>query len=225
MMIFEDTKEMKDNSDLQYSSIRNHLPALFVLVIAHPALRKLYDYLCRADSYSKVPPTVNQQSSLTQGLTAEAAADARQEQRISFDLWFAAAFIIAVHGTSAIKIFVILYANYKIAKNIPKSYLPWITWLFNVGLLFANEYFDGYHFSRFAHYFRTNLSSGHEDIVAKSDWGYYLENLSGLIPQWHVFFKFTILRMISFNMDYAWSFNYRGSSPIEVNKSTPKFLK
>ena len=208
----------KDNSDLQYSSIRNHLPALLLLLLSHPALRKIYNYLCRTDSYTKVPSSIDQDSGLTQGLTAEAAADARQEQRVSFDLWFAIAFIIALHGISAIKIFTVLYANYRIATSISKSYVPLATWIFNVGLLFANEYFDGYHFASFATHFQANSLIDNDDtLINRSSWGKRIDDFSGLIPQWHVFFKCTVLRMISFNMDYVWSLKYRGSSPVEVN--------
>ena len=155
---------------------------------------------------------------MTQGLTAEAAADARQEQRVSFDLWFAIAFIVALHGTSAIKIFAVLCANYRIATSVSKSYVPLATWIFNVGLLFANEYFDGYHFANFAAYFQANLLPGDDDaLINGSNWGKRIDSFSGLIPQWHIVFKVTILRMISFNMDYVWSLKYRGNSPIEVN--------
>lgn len=221
------TNAKKDNSDLQYSSIRNHLPALFLLILAHPALRKLYDYLCRTDTYTNVPSSVDQVSVLTQGLTAEAAADARQEQRISFDLWFAIVFIIALHGTSAIKIFAVLFANYGIATSIPKSYVPLATWIFNVGLLFANEYFDGYHFTNFITYFQANsLINNDTNLNGKSKWVKQIDDFSGLIPQWHVFFKFTILRMISFNMDYVWNLKCQGSSPVEVGmNSSDHFAK
>ena len=99
-----------------------------------------------------------------------------------------------------------------------------MTWFFNVGLLFANEYFDGYHFSHLLYYFHTNVSIDDRTAEAKSDWGAILESRSGLIPRWHVVFKVTVLRMIIFNMDYAWSLSFLGSSPIEVNMSTRYLL-
>ena len=69
--------------------------------------------------------------------------------RVYFDLFFALCFLIGVHGFSTLKIFVILSLNYMIAKSMGGSKaLPAVTWIFNIGFLFLNEYFDGY---RFAH--------------------------------------------------------------------------
>ena len=54
-----------------------------------------------------------------------------------------------MHGFNALKIFIILTLNYAIAKNLGGSkILPLATWIFNIGVLFLNEWFDGY---RFAH--------------------------------------------------------------------------
>lgn len=69
--------------------------------------------------------------------------------RVYFDLFFASCFLIGVHGFSTLKIFVILSLNYLIAKSMGGSKaLPAVTWIFNIGMLFLNEWFDGY---RFAH--------------------------------------------------------------------------
>jgi protein-cysteine N-palmitoyltransferase HHAT len=69
--------------------------------------------------------------------------------RVYFDLIFALCFLVGVHGFSTLKILVILSLNYAIAKQLGASKaLPAVTWIFNIGMLFLNEYFDGY---RFAH--------------------------------------------------------------------------
>jgi protein-cysteine N-palmitoyltransferase HHAT len=73
----------------------------------------------------------------------------RLSHRVSFDLLFASCFLIGVHGFNTLKIFIILALNYAIAKNLGGSkVLPAVTWIFNVGVLFLNEWYDGY---RFAH--------------------------------------------------------------------------
>jgi len=69
------------------------------------------------------------------------------DHRVVFDLFFALCFLIGVHGTNIIKILIILSLNYTIAKQLGgRKVLPWVTWVFNVGVLFLNEWFDGYQF-------------------------------------------------------------------------------
>lgn len=147
------------------------------------------------------------------GLTAAAAADARLNQRVSFDVLFAAIFLVALHGLSILKILAILYANYNIATKLPRQYVPAATWLFNVGILFANDFGKGY---SYATILGTFLPSTAEKEQQPMNFGHTLDSYSGLIPRWDVLFNFTILRLISFNLDYYWSFNSRASSPLEV---------
>lgn len=206
---------MQDNTDNQYSSFRDNIPYLFIVVILHPLLRRLYDYLCRADTYTQVRQTApaNNGFNLTQGLSVEAAADARLEQRISFDFAFALVFVTALHGFSALKVLGILYLNYKIATTVPKKYQPAATWIFNVGTLFANEIFQGYPYKDVAAFIHGNDGEG--------TWGAWLDSYGGLMSRWEVLFNITVLRLISFNLDYYWSINMRGGSPIEVRLHGP----
>ncbi|KAK7522706.1 MBOAT, membrane-bound O-acyltransferase family-domain-containing protein [Phyllosticta citriasiana] len=207
-----------DNSDAQYSSFRDNIPYLFIVVILHPLLRRLYDYLCRADNYTQVrqTPPANNGFQLTQGLSAEAAADARLEQRVSFDFVFALVFVTALHGFSALKVFGILYLNYKIATTMPKQYMPTVTWIFNVGILFANELFQGYPLKDVAAFIHGNNGEG--------TWGAWLDGYGGVMSRWEVLFNITVLRLISFNLDYYWSINMRGGSPIEKKQLDPSKL-
>ena len=149
------------------------------------------------------------------GLTSSAAAEARMDQRISFDYWFAFVFAIALHGASIVKILPILYANYMIATKVPKRYMPAVTWIFNIGMLFANEIFQGYKFVSLVKPFMG------ERLFAEKNppslyWAVWLDRHGGLIPRWEVLFNITVLRLISFNLDYYWSLELRGGSPIEV---------
>lgn len=168
----------------------------------------------RADTYTQVrPPTGN--GGLTMGLTPSAAADARMNQRISFDLGFSAIFLAALHGFSALKILLILYSNYCIGTKLPRAYVPAATWIFNVGTLFANEFAQGYSYATILGAFLPSPVS-EKGAVPTSTLGHTLDNYGGLIPRWEVLFNFTILRLISFNLDYYWSLTSRSSSPLEV---------
>lgn len=56
--------------------------------------------------------------------------------------------IIGLHGTSALKIFLIVTLNYLIGTRVATlKYGPIIIWVFNLVVLFANELQDGYRYS------------------------------------------------------------------------------
>lgn len=68
---------------------------------------------------------------------------------IPFTLVFSILAITGLHGTSILKIGLILLINYAIAKragNLP-TLGPILTWTFNAAILFLNETCDGYHFA------------------------------------------------------------------------------
>ncbi|KAF2011798.1 MBOAT-domain-containing protein [Aaosphaeria arxii CBS 175.79] len=209
-----------DNSDAQYSGFRQNLPFLFLVILLHPLLRKAYDSFWRADTYTHVRSSAGQ---LTQGLTAAAAAEARLEQRISFDIPFASVFLIALHGLSIFKVLAILALNYKICKAVPRKYIPVATWVFNVGILFANELCSGYSYASILS-FILPTSRVSETGEPTSHIGDVLDSYGGLIPRWEVLFNFTVLRLISFNLDYYWSLDPRSASPIEKKQLDPSNL-
>jgi D-alanyl-lipoteichoic acid acyltransferase DltB (MBOAT superfamily) len=187
--------------------------------VAHPLLRRAYDLFWGAHLYTKVASSSSTSSTrphgLTQGLSPIAAADARLEQRISFDFPFAFLFLIALHGFSSVKVLLILYLNFSIAKKVPQKYIPAATWVFNIGILFANEIYGGYP------YYNIVKALSFQDFDSKSsqeNWGTWLDEHHGLIPRWQVLFNLTVLRLISFNMDHYWGLNMNGGSPIEVNQ-------
>lgn len=155
-------------------------------------------------------------SGLTQGLSPSAAADARLEQRVSFDVGFAAIFLLALHGFSAFKVLLILYLNFKVATQLPKKYVPAATWIFNIGILFANELSRGYPLSGVAGLFLPSQTSAAGGVGDQTGWGAWIDSYGGLIPRWEVLFNITVLRLISFNLDYYWSLNSSASSSIEV---------
>jgi len=211
---------MVDNTDSQYSNFRDNLPYLAIILILHPFLRKLYNTFWRIDSYTTIRKVNGEDNGLTQGLHVGAAANARLEHRISFDFMFAIALITALHGISALKILVILWLNFKIATKVERAYVPTATWTFNLFILVANELCQGYRFSAFATLFLPSAPSlsGEQPL----SWGHRIDSFGGLNPRWEVLFNVTILRLISFNMDYYWALGRGSSSPNEVCNTSIK---
>lgn len=178
---------------------------MVTLLIAHPLLRRVWNAafpLPSANTSNKPTPQI---------------AEARLNQRASFDYTFALLFLIILHGFSALKVLVILYINYSIAKSLPRRQVPWVTWLFNICTLFANELCEGYKFRRIA-----TLISGPSGPDLVSDpgtlvrLGAWMDSYGGIMSRWEILFNITILRLISFNLDYYWSVDRGSSSPIEV---------
>ena len=191
---------------MQYSGFRDNIPALACLVVVHPLLRKLYERL--AGSAEVVQP-----NGLGKADQSQHQAEQRRNLRIRFDLVSALVFIGALYGLSSLKILLIVFINFKIATGLPRKYVPTATWIFNVGILFANELTQGYPYAKLG----SILSPFSESAVK---YGQTMDSYGGLMPRWEVLFKITILRLISFNLDYCWSRDRSGSaSPVEV--STP----
>lgn len=187
-----------------------------IVLLAHPLLRRVYNFLRPIPSTNQnVNPPAKAETTQHE---SPISADFRSVQRTTFDLYFALIFLTVLHGFSAPKILFILYINFNIATRIPKQQIPAATWIFNIGILFVNEFCHGYHYTGIA---KTLLPSSKSAF----DWANQLDNYGGLIPRWEILFNFTILRLISFNMDYCWSLDRsRSSSPIEVRPPPPNHL-
>ena len=202
-----------DNSDQQYSGFRENIPYMFLLLAIHPILRRTYNYIGSVNSIASSSSHKTSHSALA------LSADARLKQRVRFDAGFACLYLLALHGTSALKVVAIVYINFSLAKWLPKSYLPLATWLFNVGVLFANEWGRGYPYVELARFLssRNPASAVPASEQAAQNWGTYLDSYSGLQPRWEILFNITVLRLISFNLDYCWSLDRPGGSAIEVS--------
>jgi hypothetical protein len=176
------------------------------LLVFHPLLRRLYNAVFHpaASPAKSTRPTLDE-------------ADDRLNQRASFDFGFALIFLLALHGVSAFKVFSILYVNYQIATTVPRKYIPHATWLFNIGILFANDIFKGYQLGHMANLLSHPFGGSVVADSALVSWGKWLDSYGGIISRWHILFNITVLRLISFNMDYYWSLDRRSYSPLEVN--------
>lgn len=183
-----------DVSDAQYHTFRENLPYIGALLVVHPLLRRLWN---------AVYPVSGPRSSL--------GGQGRLEQRASFDYAFALIFLVALHGVSALKVLLILHLNFHIAKKLPRRYMPAATWAFNIATLFANELCQGYRLRPLAGHFAPADS-------ALVQWGAWLDGYGGLMSRWEVLFNFSVLRLISFNMDYYWSIDKPNANSLEVSR-------
>ena len=189
---------------------------MFLLVVVHPLLRKIFDRL--GSSSRSVPDD----ASSGNGARPQAVlAEARLNQRVNFDLYFALAYLCALNGFSAIKVLMILYTNFFLATRLPRQYIPAATWVFNIGILFANEMCRGYPYAEIANFILPWSASDATGAEKESqrNWGSYLDDYGGLMPRWEILFNITVLRLISFNLDYCWSLGPNGSSSLEVSLS------
>ncbi|KAH6656950.1 putative glycerol: H+ symporter [Truncatella angustata] len=194
-----------DISDNQYHTFRKNAPYMGALLVFHPLLRRLYNAVLHpiASRASTTRPTLEE-------------ADRRLNQRTSFDFAFAIIFLLALHGISAFKILAILYINYQIATTVPRKSIPLATWAFNIGTLFANELFSGYRLAQLAAFIVHPEGRGR--VAPQSnlvEWGVWLDSYGGIMTRWEILFNITVLRLISFNLDYYWSLDRRSYSPVE----------
>ncbi|KAI0170652.1 MBOAT, membrane-bound O-acyltransferase family-domain-containing protein [Pestalotiopsis sp. NC0098] len=203
-----------DLSDAQYYTFRKNIPAMSALLLFHPLLRRLYNAVIHpvASNARSSRPTLEE-------------AESRLKQRTSYDFGFAILFLLALHGVSAFKILIILYINYQVATNTPRKSIPAATWIFNIGILFANEMFTGYKLANMAMFVSRSVGG---DLVAQKSalvsWAEWLDSYGGIMSRWQILFNITVLRLISFNMDYYWSLDRRSYSPVEKKQVDPASL-
>ena len=193
-----------DNSDLQYRNFRNNVPYLAVLLVLHPVLRRTWEALSGTRAVSG-----QANGSTTSKDHSNLAADARLRSRTTFDLGFGLIFLTALHGFSALKVLTIVYVNYRIGTSCDtrmSNYSGLITWVFNIGILFANELMNGYRLGPLFHFLMPSTDIYLNDKnPMRTNWGAYVDfSLGGLIPKWEILFNFTVLRLIAFNFDLRW---------------------
>jgi len=103
--------------------------------------------------------------------------------RMPFQLVLSLAFVIGLHGTSALKVLTIIMLNYYISRLPSRTGIA-ATWAFNILVLVLNEQYRGYSFGAIS------------PALA------YLDTIyEGAYPRWHISFNITMLRLVSFNLD------------------------
>ncbi|KAJ1947550.1 glycerol transporter [Kickxella alabastrina] len=104
-----------------------------------------------------------------------------------FPFLFASMFAIVLSGSSTLFILLLTGGNYLLAKRLGgRRWAPLVIWAYNLAVLFANESYKGYEFGR---------------ILESLAW---LDQHRGILRRWDVTFNITMLRMVSFAMDYHW---------------------
>ncbi|KAL2891498.1 Glycerol uptake protein 1 [Ceratocystis lukuohia] len=185
-----------DVSDSQYQTFRENLPYMVALLLLHPLLRRVWESLKGASA---------------PGLSSVESARERMNIRTAFDAAFAIVFLVVLHGFSIFKVLAILWMNFQVGIIVPRRFVPLATWFFNIGILFANELSDGYHYKWLAGWI-VDEAVKDSQLMAFAEW---LDSYGGIMSRWEVLFNITVLRLISFNMDRHWSAGQSGSSMIE----------
>ncbi|UZJ52944.1 hypothetical protein CBS101457_002264 [Exobasidium rhododendri] len=104
---------------------------------------------------------------------------------------FTFAFIVTLHGTNAMKLLLLCSINFAIVKIINLTtyspIAPLVIWTWNVASLFAVHWNNGFSYATFS-----------QSLA-------WLDNYTGLMPRWQINFNITMLRLISFSIDYYWA--------------------
>lgn len=67
-----------------------------------------------------------------------------------------------------------------------------------------------------AQYVSPKNGTGFQNGALLHSWAEWMDSYSGIIPRWEILFNLTVLRLISFNLDYYWSLEKGAGSALEV---------
>ncbi|KAG9003064.1 glycerol transporter [Tulasnella sp. 427] len=127
--------------------------------------------------------------------------------RIVFSAIVSLLVLAGLHGSSILKILFILYLNYWTTKRLgATNHAPFAIWALNVSIIFLNEIYDGYKFGAI-----------HPSLA-------FLDSIRGAHPRWNVTFNITMLRLISFSMDYYWALTKRLSVALEPRREKDRVV-
>lgn len=108
--------------------------------------------------------------------------------RKTFDLGFGMIFLCAVHGVNSVKVLFHIMIIFSIARTCRNKYklAQLLLWGYGITSLFLNDRYRNIKFGEVIHPILGFLDPGFKGIVAR----------------WDVFYNFTLLRCLSFNLDY-----------------------
>lgn len=113
--------------------------------------------------------------------------------RTSFDLAFGLIYLIALHGVNVLKIFFHVVVMFLVARKLSNIKVAKISlWVYGIFTLFAND--------------KLWDCSFHVSFLDAS--------FKGIIHRWDVFYNFTLLRMLSFALDYL---EKKEKSPLDIS--------
>lgn len=173
---------LRDDADFQYRSFRDYVPAL-------AAIMGLYLVLSKAAS---LLPGLS--GTVCRPLNSPGLADPRSEprrNRRAFLCIFTAIFILVLHGANAVKLLGVMLCNFLLARALAgrKWVAPAVIWSFNIGVLAAVHWNNGFQWH----------TIGNAGQLA------WLDKYNGLLPRWQINFNITMLRLLSFGLDFHWA--------------------
>lgn len=107
--------------------------------------------------------------------------------RLTFDFWFGLVFVFAVHGVNSVRIaahVLICFALTRLLRSQPKI-AQLALWGYGIASLFIND-----------SYRQLPLGSLWSPLSVVDP------GFKGIVARWDVFYNFTLLRILSFNLDY-----------------------
>ena len=128
----------------------------------------------------------------------------------TFDTLFGLIFLFAAHGVNSLRILlhmVVMFTGVRLLRR-QRRWASAFTWCYGIGALFLNDKYRAVPFASLA------------ECLAPLD-----TSFKGIIPRWDVFFNFTLLRIISYNLDYLerlhnqLQFQRQGSSTPQLDES------
>lgn len=121
-------------------------------------------------------------------------------ERLDFDLGFGLIFFFVLHGFNCIRILFLLFIAFAITRIFKKRPLlaQILVWVYGISTLFLN---DNYRQIKFG------------QIISQLA---FMDSYRGLIARWDVFYNFTLLRILSFNIDYLKRFTIIEKSNNEI---------
>ncbi|KAI9226760.1 MAG: MBOAT, membrane-bound O-acyltransferase family-domain-containing protein [Piptocephalis tieghemiana] len=113
--------------------------------------------------------------------------ESRQAWRINFIILSSAIFMLIAFGSGFLKMLLILLINFAISAQFRNHRAnPILSWIWTLGILLINEWYP-WKFADFSF------------LLAP------LDAHTGILGRWEVHFNFSMLRMISYNLDYFWA--------------------
>ncbi|KAK0534500.1 glycerol transporter [Tilletia horrida] len=166
---------LRDNSDHQYRTFRSFVSTLVGVAALYTLLSRLAALAPR----------------LSLALFLPSATAHAPRNRLPFLTTFSAIFLLALHGTNALKILAFAGVNYALAHRCgdmldARLVVPAV-WAFNVGALFLAHWTEGLPWRLFGASFA------------------WLDDHTGLLPRWFINYNISMLRLVSFALDCHWA--------------------
>lgn len=126
-----------------------------------------------------------------------------------FDFGFGLFFLFAAHGVNSLRIMCHLIIMYSIPHIFKRNrrLAVLLSWTYGISTLFINDKYRAFPFGNIV------------GFLAPLDNAY-----KGIIPRWDVFFNFTILRMLSYDMDFLerWSNRLQNTQTVAANEAASR---